>query len=359
MFSPQARGWTSSRFGPSRRPTVFPAGAGMDRPHYGESSARGSFPRRRGDGPGTFTRYPRPRLFSPQARGWTSETPPPPESLTVFPAGAGMDLPGLRISGASRSFPRRRGDGPLPRPPPAGRSRFSPQARGWTPGGATWHPGGGVFPAGAGMDRLASAVHKNLSSFPRRRGDGPPCGGCSDDPSTFSPQARGWTRLPSQHLVQGYVFPAGAGMDPVGFAAEEAPDGFPRRRGDGPWPPRWPRPGVTFSPQARGWTAFPPAVSAAEDVFPAGAGMDPFRSSLPTRALGFPRRRGDGPCPSCLLVLIAVFSPQARGWTVAGVSVRTGFDVFPAGAGMDPFTMSFSGVSRCFPRRRGDGPLRT
>ena len=52
--------------------------------------------------------------------------------------------------------------------------------------------------------------------FPRRRGDGPLCARAESGLSRFSPQARGWTLHRNRNFASGFVFPAGAGMDPHG-----------------------------------------------------------------------------------------------------------------------------------------------
>jgi len=49
-----------------------------------------------------------------------------------------------------------------------------------------------------------------------------------------SPQARGWTRGVSRSTVSTAVFPAGAGMDPWRFSLDCVDGGVPRRRGDEP-----------------------------------------------------------------------------------------------------------------------------
>ena len=84
--------------------------------------------------------------------------------------------------------------------------------------------------------------------------------------------------------------------------------------------------------------------------------MDPCQSdaALPLRC--FPRRRGDGPLHCFWTSRLPSFPPQARGWTRRGQNLYRSSAVSPAGAGMDLFKVPDSTAPACFPRRRGDGP---
>ena len=375
-FSPQARGWTRGPRGQRSSFGVFPAGAGMDPRVRLKTTWPHCFPRRRGDGPPYCIRMCHHRAFSPQARGWTLAPAPRGRRCPVFPAGAGMDPGSIPVRSCLPGFPRRRGDGPSPSARSSSGSGFSPQARGWTP--KSWARGAepNVFPAGAGMDPPPPSLPPSLWRFPRRRGDGPPTGAYALPITAFSPQARGWTCARSRRGVSWTVFPAGAGMDPVHLCSGIGSLRFPRRRGDGPcWRPAATCP-PTFSPQARGWTRLDGGQRATGRVFPAGAGMDRDEGRGQDRRPGFPRRRGDGPHKLLRAAELYLFSPQARGWTVAealggdahevfpagaGMDLshpprKTSAPVFPAGAGMDPRHLRSPVDRRCFPRRRGDGP---
>jgi len=73
------------------------------------------------------------------------------------------------------------------------------------------------------------------------------------------------------------------------------------------------------SPRARGWTVSPGGRPVEFQAFPACAGMDREATPTPSRSIGVPRVRGDGPL--CVLSLVNHFltcSPRARGWTGAG-----------------------------------------
>ena len=172
------------------------------------------FPRRRGDGP-DYSRVLRDGiLFPPQARGWTGVTLMRLKVSEVSPAGAGMDRSREGNGEQTIGFPRRRGDGPLQGRERRANYRFPPQARGWT---AVRDRSGclmSVSPAGAGMDPRQPPARLLRRRFPRRRGDGPMPKASSNRLDWFPPQARGWTAMfPPTHKSES-VSPAGAGMDP-------------------------------------------------------------------------------------------------------------------------------------------------
>ena len=172
------------------------------------------FPRRRGDGPYHAQRGGVAHRFPPQARGWTRPSMVRTHSVTVSPAGAGMDPCITHTNPTNLCFPRRRGDGPWICACALYGEAFPPQARGWTPGRSPLRPRVSVSPAGAGMDLCAIGWGGECTRFPRRRGDGP--GGTPQHRRylAFPPQARGWTPTENGWTWPHEVSPAGAGMDP-------------------------------------------------------------------------------------------------------------------------------------------------
>ena len=173
-------------------------------------------------------------MFPPQARGWTPMQRAVVSLRRVSPAGAGMDPRGCSRCSPRSCFPRRRGDGPPPAHLVRRQLQFPPQARGWTPIGRAVGVSPDVSPAGAGMDRSGRRCSPTLSSFPRRRGDGPGGAVVAGELDAFPPQARGWTPSTSSRATRSTVSPAGAGMDLPLVAVTGDGDRFPRRRGDGP-----------------------------------------------------------------------------------------------------------------------------
>ena len=206
------------------------------------------------------------------------------------------------------------------------------------------------------MDRGCKPEWSKRRGFPRRRGDGPSWFSLRPSVMAFPPQARGWT-LCRRHDLQGHgVSPAGAGMDRRRVPAQTHHSSFPRRRGDGPLVLALLATLPPFPPQARGWTAENIKKLVVVEVSPAGAGMDPMRLQKESISRCFPRRRGDGPSHFRERSGRFWFPPQARGWTRFWAGYGVGIPVSPAGAGMDPWRHHSRALSSCFPRRRGDGP---
>ena len=172
----------------------------------------------------------------------------------------------------------------------------------------------------------------------------------------FPPQARGWTPADGLGRRCRCVSPAGAGMDPLRGLPASIGAGFPRRRGDGPVENDRIAVDLMFPPQARGWTLYRPDIAAPDAVSPAGAGMDPGTSRRSASSRCFPRRRGDGPALRREIGDGLGFPPQARGWTGERRQAARPRKVSPAGAGMDLSSDSERTAAEGFPRRRGDGP---
>ena len=175
-----------------------------------------------------------------------------------------------------------------------------------------------------------------LGRFPRVRGDVPRGGAVGG-------------RTPS-------VFPACAGMFPTEEELDRKAKGFPRVRGDVPSPQMLPPASWWFSPRARGCSCKDQSSFAPRCVFPACAGMFPSRPPLAMFSACFPRVRGDVPCGQFFSGSASVFSPRARGcsWVMRPEVVRG--MVFPACAGMFPWSMKPIFCRVCFPRVRGDVP---
>ena len=193
-------------------------------------------------------------MFPPHARGWTGYDATPISRTYASPARAGMDPTVGRIDELQLGFPRTRGDGPSPGCESEIATALPPHARGWTHENTLVACISGASPARAGMDRTPTRNGRATWSFPRTRGDGPlplPQDSVRDG---LPPHARGWTSgLP----VLGrccHVSPARAGMDPPPPSTLTARYGFPRTRGDGPWEAAGRSRAWKFPPHARGWT---------------------------------------------------------------------------------------------------------
>ena len=214
LFPPQARGCTAARRVIATGTGVSPAGAGMHRAKKRKRRNADRFPRRRGDAPAPAVLVYRSARFPPQARGCTTRLRGRRARRRVSPAGAGMHRiktpPALGLVG----FPRRRGDAPGR---PVGRNPvppFPPQARGCTSDSRLESRLSRVSPAGAGMHPGSGPLPPYPLSFPRRRGDAPLPRRVSGADWGFPPQARGCTFATRRRPARPLVSPAGAGMHP-------------------------------------------------------------------------------------------------------------------------------------------------
>ena len=191
MFSPHTRG--CSREFVEKQPVraVFPAYAGMFRPHAGGGHRTPGFPRIRGDVPvGLLTREDS-SSFSPHTRGCSCRATDQGRFFIVFPAYAGMFPHQAGKAGHRSGFPRIRGDVPGNELTQVMGSLFSPHTRGCSEPDLT-HPNySPVFPAYAGMFRTRSTSKVPPSGFPRIRGDVPIMPNRTSSMLTFSPHTRG------------------------------------------------------------------------------------------------------------------------------------------------------------------------
>ena len=173
-------------------------------------------------------------MFSPRARGCSTTKPLEPWAQGVFPACAGM-FPGSSTKPAKvLSFPRVRGDVPRVNRLTLENMQFSPRARGCSCGGVHDHGEAVVFPACAGMF-LGAVIEDFLGDcFPRVRGDVPILIAVEVSSMLFSPRARGCSHVCHLHVTKGHVFPACAGMFlPLPPMLRKSAS-FPRVRGDVP-----------------------------------------------------------------------------------------------------------------------------
>ena len=116
--------------------------------------------------------------------------------------------------------------------------------------------------------------------LPRMRGDRPRLGIGLTMKHQFTPHARGSTCRLQESIHPIRVYPACAGIDPKFNTEGGASNGLPRMRGDRPFI-QWQGEGFPkFTPHARGSTF--PSFSSANPflVYPACAGIDPFSREL-------------------------------------------------------------------------------
>ena len=155
----------------SLRSGVFPAYAGMFPAIGGFRCGPMSFPRIRGDVPHGGEFGLRSGEFSPHTRGCSSSGPHQAGERQVFPAYAGMFLPGSRLSTHTH--------------------KFSPHTRGCSSAIHRMPDHGCVFPAYAGMFLREGVTPPRGQRFPRIRGDVPRGLRTLKGAHRFSPHTRG------------------------------------------------------------------------------------------------------------------------------------------------------------------------
>ena len=294
-FSPRARGCSALTGIAPVTDLVFPACAGMFPGGVAPGGVAAGFPRVRGDVPAVTGATGHSPPFSPRARGCSSKTRLIVKSDRVFPACAGMFRTSSCLSKSNTSFPRVRGDVPLLLVCSPQSLSFSPRARGCSRLQKALETIPDVFPACAGMFLRVHATVRFHTSFPRVRGDVPPIASIISEARRFSPRARGCSdgmRFCDHDLG---VFPACAGMFPRSLPCDDRPFRFPRVRGDVPWGCRLRRRGCRFSPRARGCSRNIRLWKRLGGVFPACAGMFRCVTVCVTSPPSFPRVRGDVP----------------------------------------------------------------
>ena len=131
----------------------------------------------------------------------------------------------------------------------------------------------------------------------------------------FTPHARGSTLYPRFVRRQYPVYPACAGIDPFRSLKKFSKLGLPRMRGDRPFMSVPQTPALVFTPHARGSTHIPFVAKHIAQVYPACAGIDRICPIPRWAARGLPRMRGDRPNKNCKKRLQPQFTPHARGST--------------------------------------------
>ncbi len=131
-FTPHARGSTISILPCFIFCMVYPACAGIDPLRMLECSAPQSLPRMRGDRPHDELRTEEDATFTPHARGSTLRRVHRTRRQKVYPACAGIDPKWPRTAISWSSLPRMRGDRPNGYSGTLEMALFTPHARGST-----------------------------------------------------------------------------------------------------------------------------------------------------------------------------------------------------------------------------------
>jgi len=151
----------------------------------------------------------------------------------------------------------------------------------------------------------------------------------------FTPHARGSTHIVKHGLHDSFVYPACAGIDLYMSGTDFFGNCLPRMRGDRPLHARHGLEFRSFTPHARGSTRVQPRELWRGLVYPACAGIDPQAAEGWAGYAGLPRMRGDRPVSSMATVDQSLFTPHARGSTFSTSASSRCSSVYPACAGID------------------------
>ena len=251
---PHTRGCTSARGGCRCPLAASPAYAGMHRVLTSSIYVRTRFPRIRGDAPCTNVKHLRTHALPPHTRGCTQGRGPPRRTWGASPAYAGMHLRVLDLHDAEESFPRIRGDAPFNDYLGGGPLPLPPHTRGCTAMGPSRSGAGAASPAYAGMHPQAAACAPLGDCFPRIRGDAPAGRAVHPISGRVPPHTRGCTRRPAQPVIFVLASPAYAGMHRLRRRVCRPARSFPRIRGDAPPCVHTPGDDGKLPPHTRGCT---------------------------------------------------------------------------------------------------------
>ncbi len=314
------------------------------------------FPRVRGDGPSRREGQSIGKVVPPRPRGWSPVEPMVALFQQGSPASAGMVPPRSKTSWSLVGFPRVRGDGPDLFAVVLLGSTVPPRPRGWSQLLVACPRFVSGSPASAGMVPLTISCRYFSRRFPRVRGDGPEAASSPVPMPTVPPRPRGWSQRRETEAPEGVGSPASAGMVPFWPIWDFDRLGFPRVRGDGPCPADCIEQGKLVPPRPRGWSLRRLLYLSRWRGSPASAGMVPSHAPPGCHKDWFPRVRGDGPYLKALRMDIPKVPPRPRGWSLCGAWAGALGVGSPASAGMVPTSpRALSRVPR-FPRVRGDGP---
>ena len=188
------------------------------------------------------------------------------------------------------------------------------------------------------------------------RGDRPPNADIRPEDDEFTPHARGSTLWLITFFSSWRVYPACAGID---HPLEKFLPGFvrlPRMRGDRPCCYKLGYYANLFTPHARGSTPISDLIISHRFVYPACAGIDPFSSKQSLQKVCLPRMRGDRPIVVSTSTATIWFTPHARGSTPPAHLSNMEVKVYPACAGIDRCCWSRVVFVTSLPRMRGDRP---
>jgi len=213
--------------------------------------------------------------------------------------------------------------------------QFTPHARGSTLAVGASGDALPVYPACAGIDPARRWILTPLWRLPRMRGDRPHNIKKKIGVLLFTPHARGSTLTRTLPTKMPTVYPACAGIDPWKKETQTILASLPRMRGDRPYTAEQFERLMKFTPHARGSTPSLIVVILAGFVYPACAGIDLCQDGAHYMVVCLPRMRGDRPMNMITIKTWYAFTPHARGSTRLLRSADESYMVYPACAGID------------------------
>ena len=141
-----------------------------------------------------------------------------------------------------------RGDQPIKNTEKQSVIAFTPHARGSTSKIKSSRPLSEIYPACAGINPQLWQGGRYLLHLPRMRGDQPTMIARRCQEKLFTPHARGSIQVNDRFIESTSIYPACAGINPMGMPLATPKKNLPRMRGD--------QPGYTFVLDY--WCEFPP-----------------------------------------------------------------------------------------------------
>ena len=250
----------------------------------------------------------------------------------LFPAHAGVFPPPVRPRSADHALPR---------------------ARGGISGSSMAIYTHNLFPAHAGVFPIENDPRTQPHTLPRARGGisgmSEPLAGSVDS----SPRTRRYFRSASRLCAHRRLFPAHAGVFPDRPHRRPTRWSLPRARG-GISRGLWRNTENTISsPRTRGYFRGVGIRSSIRALFPAHAGVFPYRRGCHPLGSPLPRARGGSSATGQPSGIITTSSPRTRGYFWLGRTEARHGCLFPAHAGVFPVAPSDRAACVPLPRARG------
>ena len=136
----------------------------------------------------------------------------------------------------------------------------------------------------------------------------------------FTPHARGSIQVNDRFIESTSIYPACAGINPMGMPLATPKKNLPRMRGDQPASGTDRADMPAFTPHARGSTQIVKLHPFRVQIYPACAGISPILQMTLRLSLHLPRMRGDQPGYTFVLDHWCEFTPHARGSSLGSVT---------------------------------------